>query len=234
MKNLIYSSIIYLLVLTSCAPGELISSVHYTVNVDSYGYDSDLQKKYCYLQVSDTKINESDLQYKEFYRYIKIILSLKGYTVVDSLKYANVVIMFNYGISDPYTENYLAIVPIYGQTSTSTTKGVIDPYSSNAVNYSQISTTTTNPTIGIQNRNRTVFLRYANFVAYDYEYYKKTKKDKIVWQTAISSSGNSSDLRTVFPYLLIASKNYLGRSSGEKKVINIYEKDPDVIKLKGY
>ena len=229
------------LLLVSCATTNMTtnSGLRYVVEVDSYGEDSTLLKKDCFLYISDSTINTSDLQFQEFYGYIAKILTNKGYSIVDSIESANIIVFFNYGISDPNTQEYTRSVPVWGQTgisSTTTTGNVyVNPYSNN-IQYKQ--NTYSTPTYGVAGYRTvqgsyTTYLRYLNLVAYDFDYYVKNNKERRIWQTVITSTGPSNDLRKVIPSMLIGAQKYIGHSSYEKKEISIYENNPSLQMLKG-
>jgi hypothetical protein len=235
--------VIYILslLIVSCATTNMATNPvsPYVVQVDSYGEDSILTIKNCFLYVADSTINTSDLQFVELYGYVSKSLSSKGYQIVDSIESANIVILFNYGISDANTQDYMRSIPIWGQTgiSSKTTTGnvYVNPYS-NSVSYNQ--NTSTTPTYGVVGYRQvqesvTTYRRYLNLVAYDYEYFKKSNKEKRIWQTVITSNGSSGDLRKVFPYMLAASKKYIGHSSGQKIELKINQDDQEAILLKG-
>jgi len=239
MKKIIY--ILIAIFLIGCAASNMTTSKQsrISVQVDSYGNDSGLEKRNCFLYAADTLINTNDLQYEEFYGYLKKIFTYKGYNVVESIESANIIIFFNYGISDPKTYEYTKSIPVWGQTgvtsTTTTGNAYVDPYTNN-VTYRQ--KTTNRPTYGVKgyrtvSGNYTAYLRYINFIAFDFEYYSKTKKEKRIWQTSVTSEGNSDDLRYIFPYMLVGAYKYIGNSSGEQKEIILYENDANVQKLKG-
>ena len=211
----------------------------YIVKVNSYGEDSTLIRKDCYLFLSDTLINKEDLQFKEFHKLISSIMRSKGYNVVDSIQSANIIILFNYGISNPLTKVYNTSVPVWGQTriSSTTTSDTVsaNPYSNN-LNYKLSTEQTPNYVVsGYRSEQHTIesYTRYLNLVAYDFEYLKLHNKEKRIWQTEISSTGYSNDLRAVFPYMLIASRLFIGHSSSVEKEFNINSDNLDVKKLKG-
>src|SRR5690606_34402428 len=111
----------------------------------------------------------------------------------------------------------------------------VNPHSNN-INYNQKTTNT--PTYGVTgyksvNQTVTQYLRYLAISAYDYNAFKDSGVEKIVWKTIITSSGTSGDLRKVFPYLIIAGQYYYGKSSGERKEMTIYEGDERINQLRG-
>jgi hypothetical protein len=235
MKIYFYLSILFLL--TGCASMYNTANPVYSVEVDAYGDDSYLRGKKYVLVPSDSTIDENDLQYIEFSKYVKVMLYKKGYieTVIEDGD-ADVMIFFKYGISDPETFQKTVAVPQWGQTgvSSTTTRGnvYVNPFTNN-VKYNQ--TTTSMPTYGItgyinQTQTYTKYLRYILLTTYDLNFYIKNKKDKIVWNTIITSSGTGGDLRKIIPYMVYAGGLYFGKSSGEKKMMRIYE-DYEQIKL---
>lgn len=235
-NTLIFSFLFSILIfsLSSC------SSTHYVVEVDSYGSDSYLIEKKYFLSSADTTINENNLQYIEFSNYLRKALNQKGYSESQKPDEADLVVFFNYGISDPETFQRTVYLPTWGQTgvSSTNTSGTIDVNAyNNKVNYNQKTTST--PKYGItgyrpENQTITQYLRYLTITAYDFNAYKENGSQKIIWNVNITSSGTSSDLRKVFPYLIVAGKNYYGQNSGEKKKIIIKERDYRVKELKGF
>lgn len=81
------------------------------------------------------------------------------------------------------------------------------------------------------NQTSTVYTRFLRITCYDYDEYKKNKEEKKCWNTFASSRGYSSDIRAVFPYLVVGSMDYIGRSSGRRIFTNIDEYDFRVTNL---
>jgi hypothetical protein len=225
---------------TSCATTSIRNSdlQKFVIQVDSYGDDSSIIGKTCYLLLADSTINKNDLQYVEFNNLLRKLFTQKGYKIVDSISLANVIILYNYGISDPKTQNYTASIPVWGQTGISSTSTIgniyFSPYSNN-INYNQ--TTTRTPSYGVTGFNNvqgsyTTYLRFLNLISFDLDYYIKNKSEMRLWQTTIQSSGSSGDLRKIFPYMLIGAQDFVGHSSGEKKEITLFENDQRVIDIK--
>lgn len=225
--------------LTSCASTYNTTNDRYVVEVDAYGNDGYLNSKKYIIASGDSTIKESSLQYLEFSEYIKKLLASKGYVETQDWDNADLMIFFKYGISDPATFQQTYAVPTWGQTgvSSTTTKGnvYVNPYGNN-IDYNQ--TTTSNPTYGVTGsrnvtKTYTQYFRYITLTAYDLNAYKKSDKEKIIWNTIITSSGSSDDLRKVIPYMVVAGGSYIGKSSGEKKSVGVYSNDERVKQLKG-
>lgn len=232
---------IFLISLSSCTSSYYATSnrTKFVVEVDAYGSDSYLTEKKYILASGDTTINENNLQYIEFSNYLRKTLNQKGYSETQNSDEADLVIFFKYGISDPETFQRTLSVPTWGQTgvsSTNTTGNVyVNPYGNN-INYNQKTTST--PTYGVTgyrsvNQTVTQYLRFLTITVYDFNAYKENGNEKIVWNTIITSSGSSGDLRRVFPYLVVAGQYYYGQSSGERKEITIFEGDDRINQLKG-
>ncbi len=238
MKSILF--LLNIVLITSCATTSMTNSdlARYVIEVDSYGDEVPILKKDCFLLLADSTINPNDMQFLELKDYLRNFFIQKGYNIVDSLRAANVIILYNYGISYPKTQNFTASVPVWGQTgisSISTTGNInLNPYSNN-INYNQTSTRT--PSYGVTGYDRiqgsiTTYMRYLNLIAFDLDYYIEHKTEKRIWQTAINSSGSSGDIRKVFLYMLIGAQDLIGHSSGEKKEITLNENDPRVIEFK--
>jgi hypothetical protein len=211
----------------------------FVVKVDSYGNDSYLNSKKYIIASGDSAVDESSLQYLEFASYVKKILAAKGYAETNDWDDADLMIFFKYGISDPETFQQTYAVPTWGQTgvSSTTTKGnvYVNPYGNN-IDYNE--TTTSSPTYGITGsrnvtRTYTKYFRYITLTAYDLNVYKTDEKEKIAWNTILTSSGSSDDLRRVIPYMVVVGSSYFGKSSGEKKSHEIFGDDERVKQLKG-
>lgn len=255
-------SLLIIFLCTSCATMyNTTSTERYVVEVDAYGNDSYLNSKKYILASGDSIVNENSLQYIEFSDYIRKILNSKGYIETTNWDDADLMIFFSYGISDPQTFQATRSVPVWGKTgissvnTTSQTTGsgygsvygsVIGSdntaYGSAYGSSSGSSTTTTRtnvtPSFGVsgyrqQTSTYTKYFRYVTLSSYDLNEYKANEKEKIAWNTNITSEGSSDDLRKVIPYMVAVAASYIGKSSGEKKSLEIYVDDERVNQLKG-
>lgn len=232
MKKIIIF-LLFSIIVTSC------DTSYYVVEVNAYGKESFCQQKNYMLIPSDSTIFENSFEFQEYAGYLVKVLKTKGYNLVEDPSIANVVIIVNYGISDPMTYQKLVSAPVWGQTgvsSTTTTGSVnVDPYS-NTTTYTQ--KTQNNPSYGVSgyrsySKTQTEYYRFLHLTAFDYDYYKEFDEAKTIWQTEITSQGSSSDLRKVFPVLVAASSDYFGENSGEKVEVRINEYDRRVKQVKG-
>ena len=241
MKRLVFLAFI-IINIASCGPKHMVggtAAIRQAIVVDSYGSDADLIGRNCYVYAADSLIETHSLMFQEFFGYLKTILENNNYVVVDNIDKANIVIFFNYGISEPYYETYERLIPVWGYAGavTTTTGSVrLHPYS-NSVSYSERSVTQPRTQVtGYQlvERTRRQYMRFANLVAYDLDYFSENNTEKRVWQTMITNIADSDDLRSIFPFMLVAADEYIGRSSGQKQTIRIRNDDESVKILRGY
>jgi hypothetical protein len=199
----------------------------YHVDINAYGNKENLtDKKVALLTCNDERISKSDLKHLEIEGYLKKALRQKGYTFTSDNNEANIVIFYEYGISDPKEYTYQRIVPVWGQTGiayseTTQRKDVFGRpvYSTtNTPSYGQVGGTAITKTT-------TKYMKWANISAYDADFYRQTGEDKMLWLTEINSEGPSDDLRTVFPYMMAAAKEYMEQSSGQKISVRIDSAD---------
>lgn len=213
--------------------GGCVQKVYYDVDVNTIGNATEGAKKY--VLRAEKGINENDLEYKEYSSYIHRALQEKGF-IETTFTNADIAIFFGYGIGNPRNNQYSYSVPTFGVTgySSSTTYGTINSYG-NSASYS--GTTYHTPTYGVTGSQSysgsyTTFDRFISLQAIDIKVFNKTKRIQPIWKTTITSTGSSSDLRAVFPYLVYASKPYLGQNTGQKVNILLDAKNEDVMRMK--
>jgi len=208
----------------------------YHVDVDSISSpDADSKKKYILLSgIKDVK--DTDLQFIEYTKYIETALISRGFSKATTIEDANVAIFLVYGIGNPQKNTYSYALPMWGQTgvSSSTTYGSLNTFG-NTATYS--GTTTYNPTYGITgffpvSGSYVNYFRFLILDAVDIDEYKKTQKMNQLWQTTVTSTGSSGDLRLVFPVMVAASKEYLGLNTGKRIQIILSEEDQRVVEIK--
>jgi hypothetical protein len=232
MRNLILIFVVVML-FSSCG-----TTTKFVTNVNSFGSDSEFNSKNYFILSSDSLTPLSKFEYLEYTHYLEKALSENGYNLIADINDADVIISFTYGISDPKTYVRKVSVPIWGQTgyNTTTTKSTVTVDSkTNKTTYNQ--TTTNTPTYGVVgtkmvDKTVTEYFRYTHITAYDYKSYTENQEMRIIWDTEITSKGTSDDLRKVMPCLIFTGRKYLGKSSGEKKQITLYDNNLEYIKFK--
>ena len=223
------------LLFNACSPtlNQSSNKLRYKINVDSFGSDISLADKKYVLIPADTSIDQSDLKYMEYVKYIDKILTRNGYSPAQITDNPNTVIFVNYGISDPKVFERDVIVPVWGQVGVASSTTTIQKNTYGGITGNTYNT----PRYGVVGSNvvkqqEVQYLRYLTLAAYDLEYFKQTGKEKKIWILELTSAGSSDDLRKLIPPMLVASTNYIGKSSGEKKLITIWEDNPLLKELK--
>jgi hypothetical protein len=234
VKNRTIQFLIYRLIILSvgCATAQ-----KFYVDIDSISStETELKKRYILLS-GLKNIEVGDLQFKEYAQYVERALTSKGFVKANNLEEANVAIFLAYGIGDPQKHVYSYSLPIWGQTgvSSSTTYGTINTFGSTAT-YSGWTTYT--PKYGVTGfmpivGSYVTHFRFLILDAVDLDEYKRSQKVVQLWQTIITSTGSSDDLRRVFPILVAASKPYIGTNTSRKVKIVLSENDVKVLEIKG-
>lgn len=222
-------AMLFLLFTFGCAP----TVPSFTVNVDTIGDAEEFNTSYVLIPGNKDTTAE-DLEFKEYASYVERALSELGFIKAESFDDAATAIFLGYGIGEPQEQQYTYSEPTWGQTgvSSTTTTGSV---SSNG-SYSE--TTTYTPTYGITGStthydSNITYLRFMFLDAVDLNEYKKSKKEIQIWKTKVSSSGSSGDLRRIFPILVAASQNNIGKNTGTMITVNLLENDPSVLEIKG-
>jgi len=225
-----------LLVVTLVVSGCATTQLKFSVRVDSIRGGAVDKSSYILLP-GDKDTKAEDLQFKEYAAYVNRALIKQGFYPAESFEKANIAIFLMYGIGDPKEHQYSYSIPTWGQTgvSSSYTAGTISSYGGYG-SYSGMTTYT--PTYGITGSTThtgsyTTYFRFMVLDAVDLDEYKKSKKEVQLWRTTVTSTGASDDLRLVFPILVAASQQYVGKNTGQKVEVDLYEDDERVLGIKG-
>ncbi|MDR0606720.1 MAG: hypothetical protein LBG80_20815 [Bacteroidales bacterium] len=205
------------------------------INIDAYSIEEFIPAtKKVLLVCNDVTIPKHDIKNIEFEKYIKNLLSPKGYTFTANENEANIVIFYEYGISDPKEYTTQKVVPIWGQTgiAKSTTRTYTN---SSGKPYTITKHTPSYGKVGerVETTTQTKYMRWINISAFDADFYRKTGEDKMLWLIEINSEGKNDDLRAVFPVMLAGAKPYIEKNTGEKIKTEIFSDSYDVLQLKG-
>ncbi|MGE4580646.1 MAG: DUF4136 domain-containing protein [Desulfuromonadales bacterium] len=176
------------------------------------------QFKFAFLPLDGQKGN---LEYKSYKSLISEQLASNGF--VETTENPSYFISFAYGIDSGREE--ISSVPIFGQTgvASATTYGSINTFG----NYGTYSGTTTyQPTYGLVGSapvSSTVFTRKLELSIVDIE--KSTKEEPaIVYQASVVSSGSSSQIAAVMPYMIQALFKKFPGESGKTRTETIFTK----------
>lgn len=191
----------------------LISShlfAYYSIDVSSFGKYV-IKGKTFYVVPGDNKISPKDLEFQQYTKYVASYIILLGGIETRDTANADMCIFLNYGIgeSKPLIQNHA----IRGNTGISSITTTTDYYG-NKTSY-------VNHNYGVVGYYQTQTEQYRRYI--DIYAYNNHNLDNMLWKTNIESTGWKNDLRVIFPFMMYASRFYLGSDSKGKKNININE-----------
>lgn len=153
-------------------------------------------------------ISADDLEFIEVARCVENALSRKGYVRTSSADRADILVRLGYGIGDPQV--------------TSETVAISQGYSY-SVGWMWFNTPARTQTI-----NTRMYMRNLILEAYDL---KDPNRKSQLWKTTIKSEGTTPDLNRVIAYMLAASSEHLGSSTGMQIDLKINGHDPRVLDI---
>jgi hypothetical protein len=221
MKARVVTIIVFALLISRCAfriESQVSSIVDPQINVKAQPYN-----KYIMVPLMQGINPATNLPYKQYAEILERTLATNGFTKAATLEEAGIVIEVAYGVGDPKQYNYAMALPFYGQTtgpSGSNTTGKFTAYA----NYGNFVTTTYTPAYGEAGAvfvpaSNTTYTRFLHLEAIDLGKYRTEKKVVIVWKTTVYSTGQSDDLRSIFPYLAKAASRYIAKDSGQVRTV---------------
>lgn len=198
--------------------------------------EADSARRYVLLP-GNKDVKPQDLQFQEFATYLRRALDSQGFSEVEDVRDADVVIAALYSIGDPQQHTYTYAIPHWGQTGyrSATTYGTLYRYGSYGT-YS--GTTYFQPSYGITGYSTGVgtyvtFTRAMGLVGFDAESLRAGDEPKELWRVFAVSVGSSSDLRMIFPYLVAAARPYIGKATEGRAVeFTFKESDERVIDIR--
>ncbi len=216
MKKMLF--LIFILLLSGC------SSPYYTIEVDALKDYSAPQMK-SYKLISEEK-NPNDLLYRQFAQNVQSVLAMKNFLLVNDEE-PEILVYFDYGMSEGNKEFSTHNVPVYGKTGVSSAKTV----KTTAADGSVHETTVYTPSYGVVGYKTEIneyetFTSFINLSAYDYKRYKDSGELYQLWTSSLSSTNRNNDIRFVIPMLISASMNYIDTDTRGKQSIKL-EIDPN-------
>lgn len=199
-----------LLLLVSCASKQAVKP-HYTVAIDSLSSPQASGKTFVIVS-GDKAVPDNDLRFQEYAKITENALKADGFVPV--LSNPDVKILLTYGIGEPTSHTVVKSVPVYGHNNLQVANawgqniGKIQTFGHKG--YKTSSKT-------ITQYKRTIVLRAVD-----------EKSNEPVWETVLTSSGASSDLKEAFPFMVYAgTKHYATSTKAE------YDIDTDSVKANG-
>ena len=185
---------------TSCAS-------KYEVRVDSISRYANPTGSFAVISGMKDIAND-DLRFQEFANVVSNGLKKKGFVLVTENERPDFVVLLNYGISRPQTSTHVSSSPVYG-SRTSYVNNIYGQQIGSVNSYGVQSYRT-------QTYDVTNYTRYVLLKAYNSE-------EKELWQTTITSTGTSSDLRQVFPFMVHAAVPFFGVTTDKQEEIEVSE-----------
>ncbi len=170
--------------------------------------------------------NAADLEYREFARYIRKALVSNGLIEANDPESAELAIFVNYGIGEPKTTYYSYSMPVLGTTGGRIVHDFSGPF--------KPSTPGRLAVVGSRNvtGSRTTYYRYLILEALDAQRLREGGEAVPVWETRLTSTGASGDLRRVMPILVAVGEDYFGTNTGQQVTVRVDEDDPSVLAIK--
>lgn len=167
----------------------------YWVKVNSFATSDAASKgKKVFIISGMQTVSDNDLEFLEVARYIENALSQKGYSRVDSIEKADILIRLGYGIGTPQTTSE-TIVTSHGYSYAAGWMWFTVPPKTQMVH-----TTTYTSNLILE--------------AYDL---KDSKRKNQLWKTTAITEGESDDLPRVLAYMIAASSKYFGTTTGKQE-----------------
>ena len=188
-------------------------------------------------------VQPSDLQFQEYSAYVARALNSRGFNMAQEDETPDMVVLLGYVIGEPEKHVQSYNIPIFGQTgiASSTTTGTANTnvygtssYATGITNYNQ--TTTYTPSYGITGYNSGVqtFTTFTRFIMLSAAFFDAESEDwEPAFETTITSTGSSGDLRQVFPVMVAAAAEKIALNTGQAEMVSLGESDPRVLAIRG-
>lgn len=185
----------------------------------------------------NANVAETDLEFRNYSQLLASALNHQGYMPAGASEPTDLVIALYYAIGDPEHHAYTWSEPIIGITgqASSHTAGTATSLGGST----NIQATTTHiPTYGVTGyrqrfKTETTYSRFLKIRAFDAKSIQADSAPVERWVTTVVSSGASSDLRAVVPYLIVGAMDHFGASTDSKVSVVIPMNDPRVNQLRG-
>lgn len=187
-------------------------------------------------------VKEKDLEFQKFAEYTANALESKGIKRTGDTSKDYLIVTLAYGVGEPEKSVTTYSAPVYGGFGYGVYPTVVPPmgYMGPGMFAAPGATAMAVP-IGQQTvvEEQIEYRKYIVITAYQYDPRAKENKGhrdaKMVWQTRITSAGESDDLGKLFPYMLAAGLDKLATNDEEPVLYDISvknDKNPKVCQVK--
>ncbi len=180
-------------------------AVSYSISVVGYNDGTNTKKSKVFITHKNHSYSKS-LEFRKFKKYAANLLKRNGYLEVNSETAADLVVFLQFSVDDGKNNVDTQEIPVYGNTSQNvqfrnawgqnTGTATVQNNNYGPTHYNQITT------------NYTTYKRSVSLNAFT------TKNKSQKWELRITSVGRSNDLSVVYPQMLLASEQYVGKDTG--------------------
>lgn len=175
--------------------------------------------------VEESRSQVETFIHEELTTYVENALAEAGFQEAAQESEADLAIFFTYGVSEPKTFEWQAVIPIYRQSgvSSKTTTGESRTYQNHYRSTTQFSSQTYyTPRYEVTgsrsiSKSETYYIRHLNVSGYYMADVQTDSAPPLQWTTTATSTGSSEELRKIFPYIAYSTIVYLGKSSKESR-----------------
>jgi hypothetical protein len=210
-------------------------AARFEVRVGSYSASEALTLRTFMIAPGSQSIANDSLQFDEVRRMVEVQLEQCGLERAAKESEADLVVFVTYeieGVSIPYVRSS----PVMGMVGGGTTYhsgsvsrgGGYATYSGQSYSAPQFGVIGHRSTSGTDH----VFFRRIELDAMDLAHFKRKEEIITVWKTLVFSSGSSSDLRWIIPYMLVAAAPYIATNTEQTVEVSLSVDDSRVSELR--
>jgi hypothetical protein len=209
----------------------------YQVRVDSINDGTEKNGKTFMVLPGDTQVSASDLQFREYARYVSRALQERGFIPAQEKQTPELEIFLTYGIGNPELRVRNYTVPVWGQTSTQIVTR--EHTHENQSGHTTVSETEVTPEYGVtgfssQSEQYSVYPKFITLEAYQVKPDTQIGQPlEITWKVTLRAEGKRNDLRHAFPVMVAASVPYLGGNTGGEVEVRLTRDQLEVRRILG-
>lgn len=220
--------------LALCLYGCGLGVLSYTIEVEAVGYADSGKTSYVLLPANQG-LDLDDPGFQGLAAYVDHALSQQGFQTAGEEDVPDLAIFFGYGVGDPTKQTFTYPLPEPDQAGTrsSFTAGTTPLSASKASLQSAKPYTPPYDVVGSTPQPGDDAHRFGFMFldAIDLLRYRQTGEAFPVWRTSVACADASEVLEDVFPALVVAAKDLLGRDSGRVVTKVIPKNSPELLAL---
>lgn len=202
------------------------NTVKVPISVNSYN-ELETKSKRIVILPGRESLNPNSSEFASASRMLAKILAARGYEIVSKEDSADVLLFFNFGISEPQKHSKTWTTPVYNYTpnqnpgSSQSTYAVSNQYGQplgtvqgkTQYNYDSYGTYSY---AGERTHHEEweTYIRFVDLVAIDKTRLAEKNGTNQLWKVTAVSEGQTDDLRLILPFLLISAEGFIETDSG--------------------